>query len=161
MSKEIVEKLSKVRVDSSTILNTLRGMEETQRSRGLSLATTSLEKGRMYLGEIQGNLGEEFPYETTKTATTAKEIQKAVEVSGKVLPIDSNEILNLNRLREAITIKIEEILECVMWFATEHKVGNLEDKFVRDSNIAEAYRSYKETRMWLGVRLGEIKSTQG
>lgn len=161
MSKEIIEKLSKVRVDSSIILNTMEEMSKTQRSRGLSLAITSLEKGRMYLREVQGFLGKEFPYEATKNAKTAKEIQPAVEVSDKSVDLDNNEIINLNKLREVVDKKVDEVLSAILWFSTEHKVKHLSDKFIRDSNLSEAYRSYKETRMWLGVRLGEIKSTKG
>ena len=132
---EVIKELSGIRVDSSTILNTLRKQEESKRSRGLSLAITALEKGRMYLGEVQGNFGQEFPYEATKKATTAEGIQKAVEVSDKV----------------------DQILEVIMNIAENRKTDDLKAKFLQDANIAEAYRSYKECRMWLGIRLGEIK----
>jgi len=161
MSKEVIEAFSKVRVDSSVLLNTMRELSIKSKSRGLSLATTSLEKGRMYLGEIQGNLGQEFPYEATKTAKTPKEIQEAVEVSKKSINLVDNEITNLNMLREEISKRIDVILSTFMWYSEKRKVNNLKEKFLQDANFAEAYRAYKEARMWLGVRLGEIKSNNG
>lgn len=161
MSQEVIEEFSKVRVELNTTLNTMRSMDAKSRSRGLSLGTTALEKGIMYLGEVQLALGSEFPYEATKKATTPKEIQKALDSSPKTFPLDKNEITNLNSIREVIQGNLNTVLDTFMWYAEQRKNKDIKEKFVQDASFAEAYRSIKEARMWLGIRLGEIKSNNG
>ena len=123
-------------------------------SRGKALAFTSLEKGRMYLGEVCRELGMEYPYEATKTATTAEGIQDAVDTSDKAYSIDENEIVALNVIREKLDKETEQLLAVIESLpSSKWTIG----KFKIDCAISEAYRGLKEARMWLGIRLGEIK----
>lgn len=126
------------------------------KSRGQALAFTALEKGRMYVGEVCRELGKEYPYEATKTATTAEGIQDAVDVSDKGYTIDANEIVALNDIREHLDKETEHFLILV---DSLPKAKWSIKKFTQDCAISEAYRGLKETRMWLGIRLGELRDT--
>lgn len=155
MNESSVKVLSEQRVRLDAIL---QSMNMLPRSRGASLGVTALEKGRMYIGEMLFVLGKKYPYDKTKGATTAEGIQDAVDKVDTFTPIDTNEIVALNNLREEIQVELDlfvkEIFEVgLTGFGTN---GNKE-KFIMDCNISEAYRGLKETRMWLGVRLGEIR----
>jgi len=128
------------------------------KSRGNAIAFTSLEKGRMYIGEICRELGKSYPYEATKTATTAEGIQDAVDISVNTIEVDTNEIVALNNFRELLNNELKSFEVLVF----EEKGGipvsdNARDRFVMNCVIGEAYRGLKETRMWLGIRLGELR----
>jgi hypothetical protein len=134
-----------------TAINTL------PKSRGTSLAFTSLEKGRMYIGEICRELGKEYPYEATKQATDAKGIQDAVDTAKTDTPaiqLVSNEVVNLNTIREVLEQELTELIKTIG--SIKSPTGHRE-AFEMSCVCSEAWRGLKETRMWLGIRLGEIK----
>ena len=147
-----VDKLTKQRESLDSIKNAIT---ELPKSRGTSLAFTKLKKGRMYIGELALDLGKDFPYEKTKEATTAEGIQDAVDLSSNPLVIGDNEITNLNNLRDLITTEINTFLETTMPIKLAGK--SIQERFVMNCNISEAYRGLKESRMYLGIRLGEIR----
>ena len=156
-TNQVIELLTENRVALNGLEKTI---ERLPRSRYTSLALTSLEKGRMYLGEIALDFGKDYPYEKTKQATSPEMIQKAVDLfEDKIGEID-NEIVTINKLRDELNNTTEEVLELV--FNPTTGIITLipeltKHKFIRDCNISEAYRSIKEARMWLGKRLGEIR----
>jgi hypothetical protein len=151
--KETVELLSSKRV---TLDVAIAKVNMLPRSRPTSLSATALQLGRMYLGEICMDLGKEYPYEKTKEATTAKGIQEATDTSNKKVTVDDNEIIELNKLRELLGQVNDDILEVVNNCIKANPMEGL-SKFKNDCNVSQAYRSLKEGRMWLGVRLGEIR----
>lgn len=133
------------------------GMAQFPNSRGKALSFTALEKGRMWIGEVCRELGKEYPYEATKTATTAEGIQEAVDTVTKgtvVFLIKENEITNLNEMRHILE---QELTLFVKYLSNIEVPSNWENKFAMDCAASEAYRSLKEARMWLGIRLGEIR----
>lgn len=155
--KNVVSNLTKQREALDAFKTAIN---ELPKSRGASLAFTALEKGRMYMGEICRELGKEYPYEATKTATTAEGIQDAADISCIIWEVQANEIVELNRLREALEIELDMFIETV--FHPEKGISTFPkdtvlSNFVIDCNIAEAYRGIKEARMYLGIRLGEIR----
>lgn len=153
MSKQTIQTLTNERVKLNVIEKKLSLLP---RKRYISLALTSLEKGRMYLGEVCRELGHAYPYEATKKATTAEGIQPAVDiVDDKVMiGVNENEIVELNNLRKDLESHIEVLT--VIIGETSKSVPSIK-KFRLDCAYSEAYRSLKETRMWLGKRLGEIR----
>lgn len=156
MNKQSIQVLSEQRVKLDVVLNS---MKQLPKSREVSLAFTSLQKGRMYIGEILFQLGKEYPYDKTKEATKPDEIEKAVDVSNKVIALDENEIVALNMLRDIIADATDSFLKEV-FDVGKSSFGVIGEKnvFILSCNISEAYRGLKETRMWLGVRLGEIRN---
>lgn len=126
-------------------------------SRVTALAITAIQKGRMYLGEVNFVLGKEFPYEKTKKATTPEGIQPAVDLSDAIWKLRDNEIISLNEIRTELDSITEETTKAMLVCATADSPKDIYTKFILDCNISEAYRSLKEGRMWLGVRLGEIR----
>lgn len=155
MDANSVNVLSEQRVRLDSILNR---MKEFPKSRGTAAAITSVEKGRMYIGEILGVLGKEYPYNKTKDATTAEDIQEATDKSTVVLEVVGNEVVDLNTIREVLQNEVDSFLEEV--FNDKHNnlvFQTTKAKFVYDCTVSEAYRGLKEGRMWLGARLGEIR----
>lgn len=149
--KEIVTKLTTQRENLDSIKTAINDLPK---SRGTALAYTALEKSRMYIGEICRELGKEYPYEATKTATTAEGIQEAIDKSTIVWKIQGNEIVDLNKLRENLETELTTLLNTI----TLIKLNNNEqDRFVMNCITSEAYRGLKESRMYLGIRLGEIR----
>lgn len=132
-------------------------MAKLPRSRGQALAYTALEKGRMYVGEICRELGKEYPYEATKKATTAEGIQDAVDVSDNKVTIDENEIVACNELRDVLDTELGIFLGTVHDPNNAINLSTLVDVFTMAAAIAESYKGLKEARMWLGIRLGEIR----
>jgi len=152
--KETIELFTSQRERLDALKN---GITLLPNTRGKSLAFTSLEKGRMYIGEICGELGKEYPYADTKKATTAEGIQEAVDKATKSTPAfldKGNEIVNLNDLRDLMDKEVDTFLVNITKLAAMKPSIK---KFVIDCKVSEAYRSLLEARMWLGVRLGEIK----
>ena len=127
-------------------------------SRGTSLAFTALEEGRMWIGEMCRELGHAYPYEATKEATDASGIQEAVDVSDKGYEIDGNEIIALNDLRDYLEKECDQ-LQSIYFKRKIHKlvIETEEGRFRLTCAFTEAYQGLKETRMWLGIRLGEIR----
>lgn len=151
-----IEKATNLRIKLDSFEKAIASLP---RSRYNSLALTRLETGRMYIGEILILLGHEYPYEKTKTATTAKEIVPAADISTDTVELGDNEIVNLNLLREKLDEATKTFLDIVFGDKGITSI-RLEDKtkvFVRDTSIAEAYRGIKEARMFLGKRLGELR----
>lgn len=156
MNKQSIQVLSEQRVKLDVILSSIK---QLPKSREVSLAYTSLQKSRMYMGEILFQLGKQYPYDKTKKATKPSEIEKAVDVSNKVITLDENEIVALNMLRDIIADAINSFLKEVFDVGKSNfGVSGEKDIFILSCNISEAYRGLKETRMWLGVRLGEIRN---
>ena len=161
--KEVIDTLSIQRKGLDAIKIAINKLPN---SRGKALGFTALEKGRMYIGEVSRELGAEYPYEATKQAVDAKGIQAAVDLADTETPVISitgNEVVDLNTLREVL----EKELDYFMGIIFIPKKGlnaklisiGVDKKFTLDCNISEAYRSLKESRMWLGVRLGELRDT--
>lgn len=135
------------------------GLIQLPNSRGKSLSYTALEKGRMYLGEVCRELGKAYPYEKTKEAVDAKGIQDAVDTSTIEWKIVGNEVVDLNKFREELEQEEVYFLDFIETFNASKGIKELSkiDKFKLDCNISEAWRGLKEARMWLGIRLGEIR----
>lgn len=149
--EQVMKELTEQRVRLDAIKNAIN---ELPASRGKALAYTSLEKGRMYVGEVLRELGKEYPYEATKKATDAKGIQEAADTSDTVWEVKGNEIVELNRFREVLEQEELIFLNCM------EKVQNpirWRNTFVTSCVVSEAWRGLKEARMWLGIRLGEIR----
>lgn len=135
-----------------------KGIEHLPKSRGTALAFTALERGRMWIGEICRELGELYPYEKTKTATTAEGIQPAVDVSDAPVQVYENEIVGLNAFREELETECDTFLTIAFArgdLVTFAGVGT--PAFKVSVALREAYKGLKEARMWLGIRLGEIR----
>lgn len=155
MNANSIDVLSKQRVRLDSILN---GMKELPKARGTATAITSLEKGRMYIGEILLGLGKTYPYDKTKTATNPEGIQEAVDKSTVNWKVVGNEIQDLNNYREALQNEVDNFLKEIFDVGvSNYGVNNGKDAFILSCNLSEAYRGLKEARMWLGVRLGEIR----
>ena len=160
--KEVIDTLSIQRKGLDAIKIAINKLPN---SRGKALGFTALEKGRMYIGEVSRELGAEYPYEATKQAVDAKGIQAAVDLADTETPVISitgNEVVDLNVLREVIEKELESFTHTIFPKVSMSTYGinsGLGKKFVLDCNISEAYRSLKESRMWLGVRLGELRDT--
>jgi len=152
--EKLVDYLKETRVKYDLVLKLI---DKLPNSRGKALAYTSLQKGRMYLGEVSRDLGTVYPYEKTKTATTAEGIQKAVDTSSENPTISGNEIEQLNKLRDVLQEGLDSLLKEFFTLVKTRKTTDLKSRFELDADFAEAYRSIKESRIWLGVRLGEIK----
>jgi len=133
------------------------GLGTLPKSRGTALAFTALEKSRMYIGEICIQLGNENPYEATKTATDAKGIQDAVDTSELVYGTSGNEIIDLNTFRTDLEIELEKLLDVIE--KMKSPVGG-RNSFVTNCIVSEAYRGLKESRMYLGIRLGELRDIE-
>lgn len=149
-----MEQLTLQRKGLDSVLATMNSLPN---SRGKALAYTALQKGRMYIGEVLRELGKEYPYEATKEATTAEGIQDAVDKADADTPVlinTGNEIIDINKLRDILEKELDSF---VVTIGALPKSVDLMKKFVQDTNIAEAYRSLKESRMWLGIRLGELR----
>lgn len=130
------------------------------KSRGTSLAFTALERGRMWIGEICGELGNQYPYEKTKEATDASGIQAAVDLGETIVSIDPNEIIALNQIREEIEKECETFVGIAFGrgdLTTFSPIGV--SAFKIEVAIHEAYKGLKEARMWAGIRLGEIRDS--
>lgn len=156
--KNVVSNLTKQREALDAFKTAIN---ELPKSRGTSLAYTTLEKSRMYIGEICRELGKEYPYEATKKANTPEGIQEAVDRTKTIFKLSDNEIINLNNLREVLEKELDYFLQQV-FHPEKGLIGNrtnlsITNKFVIDCNISEAYRGLKEARMYLGIRLGEIR----
>ena len=151
----LVKNITIQRVRLDAILTDVRDLPK---SRGAALGATSLEKGRMYLGELCGQLSKkDSPYEATKSATTAEGIQDAADKAGNIVSLikGDNEVVNLNVIREALNQEIVKLEATVDNISVQHKTTI--DLFKLNSICGEAWRGLKETRMWLGVRMGEIR----
>lgn len=148
--EDAIQLLSKNRVELDKIDNTLQKLLP---NRYVSLAKTSLELGRMYLGEVELDLGKEYPYEKTKEATKPQEIQPALDVTKEVYTLTNNTIVDVNKLRGLI----DEITKESINTALKASVFSTKSKFVTKANIASAYTNLKESRMWLGKYLGFIR----
>ena len=148
---EVTERLTlqRERLDSTKV-----AIGKLPRSRGQALAFTSLEKGRMYVGELCRELGKAYPYEATKKATTAEGIQEAVDLSTKEIHLGDNEISNLNFLRDDIEVETKVLLDSIREIQAPN---DRMDQFVMNTKASEAYRGLLEARMWLGIRLGELR----
>ncbi len=150
MDKDITTLLSDLRKESDGTLQSINSLEN---SRGKALAYTSLQKGRMYLGELCLLLGSKNPYKETDNATTADGIQKAVDLAVTYQEIKGNEIEQLNALRK----QLGEDVENIDFIVSRIDATVVLSKFELNCKASEAYRGFVEARMWLGVRLGEIR----
>lgn len=156
----VLESLTSQRVRLDTVKKAMIGLP---RSRGASLAFTALEKGRMYIGEMCRELGKEYPYEATKKAIDAKGIQDAVDVSTDTgdIVVNHNEIVSLNILRD--NLEKELIVFISITFIVNGGIAPSKDnaeRFQMSCAVSEAYKGLKEARMWMGIRLGELRDIE-
>lgn len=153
MKEQTIQTLTDNRVKLDFIGKKINNLKRT---RATASAATALELGRMYLGEVCFSLGKDYPYHKTKKATKPSEIEPSVDLSDKNPEIVGNEIEEINKLREVIDQINKNSIETINEFLVDSPLKGL-DKFYADCNVSQAYRSIKESRMWLGVRLKEIR----
>lgn len=170
---ELKEKLAKSRVlldKKMQEVNLLRGNRRTNDEgvgREVSMCFTSLQMGRMWLGEVLHGLGEAYPYEGTNQAKTPEEIKKAVHTYEGDIEVkrwkDGNIIDNLGDLRNSIDYVIDAIHEDYLAYMMQ-KEALPQDKVenvIKTFNLNQAYMSsfthLREARMILGVAMGKIR----
>jgi len=152
-----------LRVRLDVILNAL---QQLPKNRNASLAFTSTEKSRMYMGKLLGVLGTEYPYEATKTATKASEIDEPTDKGEKVIILSGEEIKDLVGLRKMLNTELTNFLEVAFGAGETNGITLAKDasaltKFKMNSIVSEVYRGLCEGSMYLGLQLGEIKAKDG
>jgi len=162
MKEELILKLRKQRVELDKLLKLIKEeipiAAKEQYVREVSLAYTALQKGRMYLGEMQHDLGAKYPYEGTNDAKDVIGIAMAVDMfESPVSSLQGNNIENLGTLRKSIDKVVKELEEVIAAISDSKLIKIGINKFIQDCNISEGYRSIKEGRMWLGCAMGVIK----
>lgn len=130
-------------------------IDSLPKSRGKALATTALQKGRMYLGEIALRLGADIKYDHSNVKE-AKDIPEATDKAEKSTFLTKGEVNDILAIRKEIEDKIL-IIDVVVGELNADNLTKGIEKFKLDCDISESYRSLKEVRMWLGVRLGELR----
>lgn len=161
MNTKGIKVLKELRVETDVILHQIKDETAIARELGygreLALAYTALQKGRMYLGEIQHDMGAEYPYKGTNQAKDASGISLAVDKAQTPIPLlQGNNIEKLGKLRTTIDEITNEVIEII--FDTENYPPFTEKlKFKASCHASEAYRSLKESRMNLGMCMGVIK----
>ncbi|MAT89591.1 MAG: hypothetical protein CMC35_02770 [Flavobacteriaceae bacterium] len=161
MVKEAIKGLKEVRVMSDAIMHQIKeefpAAGEGNYIREVSLAYTALQKGRMYLGECQHDLGAEYPYKKTAEATKPSEIEMGADLCEGYNSLEGNNIENLIKLRGYIDKVTAMALDS---YSKGRNNYDVESKFIADCHLSEAYRSLKEARMWLGCALGIIRDSE-
>lgn len=132
---------------------TLQFIEDLPNSRGKALSYTALQKGRMYLGELAILLGADNKYDHSKIKE-AKNIPAATDLRKISDTVFKEEIPTILEIREDIEQEIGIFDVITTYFNNNNSTI---DRFKRDCYVAESYRSIIEARMWLGVRLEEIR----
>lgn len=150
MNEIIIDNGTKLRVDMDAVLISIKNLP---RSRGASASFTALEKGRMYLGEILMLAGHTYPYEATKKAKLAKDIQEATDKAIEGFKVEGNEIEQLNQLRDILG----NILDIYVHDILDVFEVNIDTAYTWSIVNREVWKGLKESRMYLGIRLGEIR----
>lgn len=152
---KLTKNLTEDRVKLDSVLKSIKALPA---SRGASMAYTALEFGRMWMGEMCRELGKEYPYESTKTATNASQIVDAVDKADSAFEFKGNEIEQLNGIREYLdnVLSIYTKDSSALSLAPVAKEANVNYRLA----FTNMHRGLKESRMALGLRLGELRDIE-
>lgn len=158
MEQQVRSFVNLVTNDRVRLDGVLKAIQELPRSRGASTAYTKLEYGRMWLGEVCRELGKEYPYEATKKAVEAKDIQAAVDKAQRAMRFDGTEIQKLNLIREYLDNVLNSYIDEL--FDRDLTCNDVKSDFKFNVALTNAYTGLKESRMALGLRLGELRDIE-
>lgn len=131
---------------------TLKAVRSLIGSRSVSLAVTSLEVSRMWLGKALKGLGEPYPYPESMNPESS-EIKPAVDTSDEtnIVPEEHRmgQVASVKFLRQRVTGHTKQVEELIGKLAPVIALTGFESVF--------AYQHVVEANMWLGVRLGELR----
>lgn len=161
--ERIVKSLTEYRVGLDCTLgaiDTLKGRQEaidSKTHREIAMAYTSIQVGRMWVGELLFCITGKYPYTKTASATTAKEIEEAVDVASEDAKeafkegyAEGNFIGHVNYLREYL----DEVFKYVLEVST---TDTMNIAILFNLNSISCLQHLKEARMNLGLVLGKIR----
>jgi hypothetical protein len=150
----LVKELQESRVNLDLLITKVKTL---QPSRGTALSITALEKGRMYIGELALMYGADNKYDHSKVKE-AKDIPEATDKhKNQIETKPKDDITSILSIRGEIELELNIINKLIGGVSQEQSPFN---KFKRDCYISEAFRSIVEGRMYLGVRLGELRDNE-
>jgi CO dehydrogenase/acetyl-CoA synthase gamma subunit (corrinoid Fe-S protein) len=149
---------TRVKLDQLT-----KAVKSLKGSREISISITSLQNGRMWLGQVLEVIGTENPYVNDGKRHTVNDIHKLSDASDSGLDLTAmNHIEKVDFLRESIKdlkIKLgklnkEKAVE-MLENADDRKFLIASEQFLTCLSYATKY--VIEARMWLGQELGRIR----
>lgn len=135
-----------------TIDGLFKAINNLPKSREVSLAYTTCQLSKMWLGKALNELGAAYPYKESKDPTTGNYIAPTAD-EGKGFKYEGT------------------VIEQIKWmrFYIDDIVKVIKDDFNTSTDEVNSYRfeaqqSYKyivECGMWLGMELGRIRDNEG
>lgn len=159
------------RQDLDYVMNVLMALKDHKDvgsekiGREIATAYTSLQAGRMWLGEVCFGITGNYPYSGTNEAKKPEDIAKAVDLSDTVVT-EITKDTNIIEVLGSTRTTIDSILETVHsnytgngYYKTTVPKSMIEAQstFQMNVNYINAYSKVKEARMWLGVAMGKIR----
>jgi hypothetical protein len=147
-----IENIKDLRVKLSIIYNTMRLNAD---GRYGSLALTTLEEGRMWLGDMLGHMGAAYPY-------TGSGKDAAADYTDELLPASTSTSEAIILIRRELNPSVEIL---AAWYPM---LGHIKDLPLKGSPamfrlkmaMRNAYTGIKLSRMWMGMRLAELEARQ-
>ena len=160
---ETIERIKAYRVNIDTLTNSAKALIP---SREVSLCYTALQRSKMFLGKVLGELGTPTPYPQSDNAKSPV-IEKQAEHTEQTVfdDVDLNgQVMKVKYLRAEIEkigeelyedlIRGDDDLEIVVGKSTEPQTDYYKTSLFKDST----YTSLVEAKMWLGMELDRISN---
>jgi len=147
---EIVKRIKKYRVELDKAFSVMGLMTG---SREISIAITSAQNSKMWLGQVLKRLNEENPYPDSKNASNTKIAPTADVWDGNV----EDELVGIGHIQ-----KIKQLRKELSDIADEIEKDEIESQFSgnMDTNsfhcLTTSWNYMTEATMWLGMELGRI-----
>lgn len=147
--EKIVEKVKKYRVKIDKLFTVMGGMEK---SREISIAITSAQNGKMWLGKVLQRLDQPNPYPESKNASNTK-IEPTADTWVGDLERELKGIGHIQKakqLRQELTSIYEELE------SDKDSIFSEEMDVLLFHFLLKSYDYIVESNMWLGMELGRV-----
>lgn len=149
---QIVKTVKRIRVELDKYFTVMGKMEK---SREISIAITSTQNAKMWLGQVLKTLDQPNPYPDSKDATNSKIAPTADVYDGDVDTVLNglNHIQQVKVMRQRLTASYEEMERI-------ERESKLSEKLTKIGfhSLAKSWEYIVEANMWLGMELGRINN---
>jgi hypothetical protein len=131
----------------------IKSFSAVQKSRETSLAYTSLQRSKMWLGKSLGQLGSESPYKTSENPDVPT-IEAQTDQSEEVIVIDlsqyeNKEVAILKEFRRLIQVTVNEMEK-----PNPNQESVCQTKYF--FYLCQSILALEEAKMWLGLELESV-----
>jgi len=152
-----INEIKEMRLEIDGYFNLMGNLD---RSREISIAITSAQNGKMWLGQTLKHMGNENPYPESKNPDNEKIEPTADSSKGKAIDVLAmenqppySELSHIQKIK-LLRLKITAIAE--NFEKPNLKVGVSSVSELLQLSLVNAYTNILESNMWLGMELGRV-----